>query len=132
MVGVYKGMADKVFADQYEAWLASLHPELAEAHAELHRFVHVLVSPGAKTKAEARLLAEFDALVLRLPWLIRQRRRDPAFAAMAAALRATVHGAPSPTFSTWELPDAVLTDAQSKCDACRHFARAAARQALTE
>ena len=126
-------MADESFVVLYGAWLTSLHPDLAEAHADLHRFVHVLVAPGVKTESEVRLLAEFDALVLRLPWLIRQRKRDPAFAAMSAALRATVKGAPSSTFSTWEPPDDVFSSsAQSSCDACRHFLRAVARQALVE
>jgi len=118
------------FAKLYSAWLAALHPDLAEAYAELHRFVHILVPPGVKTPAEARLAAEFDALVLRLPWLLGQRKHESNFAEMAAALRgAFALGA------RWVPPDAAFGGAQcaqskcdaSDCDACRHFLCAAAR-----
>ena len=78
------------FAELYRAWVASFrsNPELAEVHEALHRYVEVRLPPGLKTRAEARLEAEFNMLTRRLPYLIDNQGRSPEFAHMAEALRA--------------------------------------------
>ena len=78
------------FAELYRAWVASFrsNPELAEVHEALHRYVEVRLPPGLKTRAEARLEAEFNMLTRRLPYLIDSQGRSPEFAHMAEALRA--------------------------------------------
>ena len=129
-------MADAGFVEGYRAWIAGWRPdsELAAARAELHRFVSVLVSPGFKSVAERRQLAEFDELVRRLPWLISQER-SAGFDHMAAALRALVAGpAPAGKRSFWNPPKDAFDSAecaQSDCDACYHFLNAVARQVLS-
>ena len=129
-------MAEAGFVECYRAWIASWLPdsELAAARAELHRFVSVLVTPGFKSVAERRQLAEFDELVRRLPWLISQER-SAGFDHMAAALRALVAGpAPAGKRSFWNPPKDAFDSAacaQSDCDACYHFLNAVARQVLS-
>jgi len=128
-------MADAGFVECYRAWIAGWRPdsELAAARAELHRFVSALLSPGFKSPAERRQLAEFDELVRRLPWLISQER-SAGFDHMAAALRALVAGpAPAGNYAFWHPPKATFDSAecaQRECDACYHFLNAVARQVL--
>ena len=123
----------------FREWVASFPPdsELAEAQRTLHQFVTVQLPPGIKTRAEARLEAAFDALARRLPGMVRDERRAPAFVAMASALRsllatmgpdierrAATHG----LASAW--PGAAAAFDHAQCDACYFFLDVATRQAL--
>ena len=111
------------FAQSYRAWVAGWRPgsELAEARAELHRFARVLVAPGAKSPAERRQLAEFDALVLRIPWLLDAQRGGAAYERMAAALRELT--AALADSRPWAPPAAAL---DCGCDGCSHLLNAVA------
>jgi len=100
------------FTQCYRAWVAGWRPgsALAEARAELHRFA----SAGAAASAN------FEALVLQIPWLIDAQRGEAAYKRMAVALREL--SATNADTQLWEPPASL----DCGCDACFHLLNAVA------